>query len=68
MAKKVIIRVNTKTGEKTVETSGFTGKECVAEAEAFKAAIGGQRGSIRKTPEYHRVAQGAGAGNQAEQR
>lgn len=51
--KKIIVRV-TKTGQTTVETSGFVGKECQDATKQLEAALGTVE-SEQATPEMYKV-------------
>jgi hypothetical protein len=51
--KKIIAKINPKTGKVTMETQGFSGDECLKETEALKTKLGLHGGSCELTPEYY---------------
>jgi hypothetical protein len=55
--KKIIAKINPKTGKVTLETQGFSGDECLKETEALKTKLGLHGGSCELTPEYYTTKQ-----------
>ena len=51
MAKRIIVKINAK-GERTFETEGFEGDDCLKETELFKQHLGGEAEEPHLTHEY----------------
>lgn len=54
---KVVKVTVSKTGETTIETSGFTGEECIRATEGLERRLGGQ-GTRTLKPEAYEQEQG----------